>query len=164
MRPSVKAKCGGESQNSARYRVRPCAAGIFISRRNRKVSPELRLPAPRFVAMDTVPILESAIRQARNLLRENLPPGHGLSDAETVLRLREMIAAGSVRWALQRSDSYFAFVLRGVQLLLVDQARTEREIVRELWSVLDDTDLDRALGMAQTSRKAADRRARPTSR
>jgi hypothetical protein len=114
--------------------------------------------------MDTVPILESAIRQARKLLRENLPPGHRLSDAETMLRLRALIAAGSVRWALQRSDSYFAFVLRGVQLLVVDQTRTEREIMREFWSLLDNADLDRALGVAQTLRKgAASRRARPTS-
>jgi hypothetical protein len=64
--------------------------------------------------METEPILETAIRKARSLLWANWPSVHNLTDAETVARLSDIISSSAVMWALRRSDTFFAFVLRAI--------------------------------------------------
>jgi hypothetical protein len=94
-----------------------------------------------------------AIKVAQNLLWQNLPPTHNLSDAATVLRFRELLCSPAVRSALERSsDMLLAFALRAVERVLSDQSLTDRETINRLWDVLDDPNLNQALGVPPNSR------------
>jgi hypothetical protein len=42
-------------------------------------------------------------------------------------------------------------VLRAVEFVLADQFRADREIIDHLWDVLDDPQLNKALGLPQNS-------------
>ena len=74
-------------------------------------------------------LIVEAIKMAHGLLRQNLPPMHSLTDAATVLRLRELVNSPSIRSALDRSnDTILAFALRAVERVLcdhVDYARSK---------------------------------------
>jgi hypothetical protein len=79
------------------------------------------------------------------------PPTHNLSDAATVLRFRELVRSPAVRSALGRSsDMLLAFALRAVERVLSDQSLTHRETINRLWDVLDDPNLNQALGCHPT--------------
>ena len=109
-------------------------------------------------------LIVEAIKLAQDLLRQNLPPMHNLTDAATVLRLRELVHFPSFRSALDRSsDTFLAFALREVERALCDHSRPHRETIdlrphREtidlLWDILDDPRLNKALGLPQNSRMA----------
>jgi len=99
--------------------------------------------------METEPILETAIREARGLLWANWPPAHNLPDAETVARVSEIIGSCAVLWAFRRSDTFFAFVLRAIRRVLADHSQTDRQIIASLWSIFDDPDLNGALDIPQ---------------
>jgi len=101
--------------------------------------------------MQTEPILETAIREARGLLWANWPPVHNLPDAETVARLSDIISSSAVVLALRRSDTFFAFVLRAIRRVLADQCQTDRQVITSLWSIFDDPDLNGALDIPQKS-------------
>ena len=45
-----------------------------------------------------------AIKVAQDLLRQNLPPTHNLTDAATVMRFRELVRSQAIRSALDRSS------------------------------------------------------------
>ena len=88
-----------------------------------------------------------AVNVAQNLLRQNLPLRHNLTDAAIVLRFRELVGSPAIRSALERgSDTLPAFALRAVERLLCDHSRPHRETLNLLWDVLDDPHLNRALG------------------
>jgi hypothetical protein len=58
-------------------------------------------------------VIVEAIKVAQELLRQNLPPTHNLTDAATLWRLRDLVGAPSIRSALERSsDKLPAFTLR----------------------------------------------------
>ena len=106
-----------------------------------------------------VPLMSSdrtivdAIKVAQDLLRQNLPPTHNLTDAATVMRFRELVRSQAIRSALERSsDTLLTFALREVERVLSDQSRTNRETINRLWDVLNDPHLNRALGIPQNSR------------
>jgi hypothetical protein len=103
--------------------------------------------APRaFSFMNSDRPFEAAIKTARNLLWQNLSATR-LTDAATVIRLRELVHSPSIRSALlHSSDTFLAFVLRGVEHVVVDQSQTDQEIITRLWDVLDDPHLNQALG------------------
>jgi hypothetical protein len=101
--------------------------------------------------METEPILETAIREARGLLWANWPPVHNLPDAETVARLSKIISSSAVVGALRRSDTFFAFVLRAIRRVLADQSQTDQQVITSLWSIFDDPDLNGALDIPQKS-------------
>ena len=97
-------------------------------------------------------VIESAIRAAQNLLWQTLPPTHKLPDAAAVARLRDLVRSPAVKSALLHSnDTFLAFVLRAVEFVLADQFRADREIIDHLWDVLDDPQLNKALGLPQNS-------------
>ena len=104
-----------------------------------------------FPPMETEPILETAIRKARSLLWANWPSVHNLTDAETVARLSDIISSSAVMWALRRSDTFFAFVLRAIRRVLADHSQTDRQVITSLWSIFDDPDLNGALDIPQKS-------------
>jgi hypothetical protein len=92
-----------------------------------------------------------ATKVAQNLLRQNLPPTHNLTDAATVLRFRELVHFPAVRSALERSsDTLLAFALRAVHRVLSDQSLTHRETINRLWDFLDDPHLNQAWGCHPT--------------
>jgi hypothetical protein len=75
-----------------------------------------------------------AIKVAQDLLRQNLP---------------------AIRSALDRSsDTLLTFALREVERVISDQSRTNRETINQLWDILDDPHLNKALGLPQNSRMA----------
>ena len=84
-------------------------------------------------------IIADGIKVAQDLLRQNLPPTHNLTDAAVVLRFRELVRSQAIRSALERSsDTVLAFALREVERVLCDQSRPHRETINRLWDVLDD--------------------------
>jgi hypothetical protein len=92
-------------------------------------------------------IIVDAIKVAQDLLSQNLPAAHNLSDAAAVMRFRELVRSQAVRSALERtSDTLFAFALRAVERVISDQTRTNREMINRLWEVLNDPHLNKALG------------------
>ena len=99
-------------------------------------------------------VIIDAIKMAQDLLSQNLAPTRNLTDAATVMRLRELIRSQAIRSALERSsDTVLAFGLRAVEQVISDQSRTNRETITRLWDVLDDPHLNKALGLPQNSRK-----------
>src|SRR6266567_4750472 len=57
-------------------------------------TPELH---SHFFSMKSDRVIESAIRAAQNLLWQNLPPTHKLSDAAAVARLRDLVRSPAVK-------------------------------------------------------------------
>ena len=99
-------------------------------------------------------IIVDAFKVAQNLLSQNLPPAHNLTDAATVLRFRELVRSQAIRSALERSsDTLFAFALRAVERVISDQSPTNREMINRLWEVLNDPHLNEALGNPHNRRK-----------
>ena len=97
-------------------------------------------------------IIVDAIKVTQDLLRQNLPPTHNLTDAATVMRFRELVRSQAIRSALERSsDTLLTFALRAV-VRVVSDARTNRETINQLWDILDDPHLNKALGLLQNSR------------
>src|SRR5262249_14223899 len=98
-------------------------------------------------------VIESAIKAAQNLLQQNLPPMHNLSDAATVTRVRDLVRSPAVQSALERSsDTFFAFALRAVEHVAANQSRTDRDTISRLSDLLDDPHLNQALGLPQNYR------------
>src|SRR5204862_8255293 len=107
----------------------------------------------RFLPMRSDRIIVEAIKEGQNLLSQNLPPAHSLTDAATVMRFRELVRSQAIRSALERSsDTFLAFVLREVERVLCDQSRPHRETINRLWDILDDPHLNQALGLPGSSR------------
>jgi hypothetical protein len=74
-----------------------------------------------------------AIKTAQRLLWHT----YDLPDAMKVMRLRRFVRSRTVQSALQRSsDTLLAFTLRAVEVVIADQSRTDREIIRWLWDIL----------------------------
>src|SRR5262245_13824857 len=103
--------------------------------------------------MNSHRVIEAAIRAAQDLLWQNAPPMHYVADDATVARLRDLVRSPAVRAALlQSSDTFLAFVLRAVEVVVADQSQTDREMIGRLWDVLDEPHLNQALGIPQNSR------------
>jgi hypothetical protein len=98
-------------------------------------------------------VIVEGIKVAKDLLRQNLPPTHNLTDAAAVLRFRELVRSQAIRSALERSsDTVLAFALREVERVLCDQSQPHRETINRLWDILDDPHLNQALGLPGSSR------------
>jgi hypothetical protein len=93
-------------------------------------------------------VIADALKLAQDLLRQNLPRTHNLTDAAVVLRLRDLVHSQAIRSALERSsDTILASALREVERVLCDQSRPHRESINRLWDILDDPPLNQALGL-----------------
>jgi hypothetical protein len=99
-------------------------------------------------------IILDAIKVGQDLLSQNLPPAHNLTDAATVMRFRELVRSQAIRSSLERSsDTIFAFALRAVERVTSDHSQTNRETINRLWELLDDPHLNQALGIPPNRRK-----------
>ena len=77
--------------------------------------------------------IADAIKAAQRLLWHT----YDLPDTMKVVRLRKFVRSPTVQSALQRSsDTLLAFTLRAVELVIADQSRTDREMIRRLWHIL----------------------------
>ena len=87
--------------------------------------------------------IADAIKAAQRLLWHT----YDLPDAMKVVRLRKFVSSPTVQSALQRSsDTLLAFTLRAVELVIADQSRTDREMIRRLWHILNNPHLIQAVG------------------
>src|SRR5437764_3362454 len=57
-----------------------------------------------FLPMSSDHIIVEAIKAGHNLLSQNLPPAHSITDAATVMRFRELVRSQAIRSALERSS------------------------------------------------------------
>jgi hypothetical protein len=85
--------------------------------------------------MSSNEVIIDALRLAHGLVWQNLRPAN---DADTVLRLREIVHSPSVRSALDHgSDNLPAFALRDIARVLSDQSQTHGAIIARIRNVLD---------------------------
>ena len=83
--------------------------------------------------MNSERVIADAIKSAQRLLWH----ANDLPDAMKVVRLRTFVRSPTVQSALQlSSDTVLAFTLRAVELVIADQSRTDREMIRRLWDIL----------------------------
>src|SRR5215467_11340149 len=67
-------------------------------------------------------IIVDTIKVAQDLLLQNLPPAHNLTDAATVMRFRELVRSTAIRLALDRSsDTLLTFALRAVERVISER-------------------------------------------
>ena len=93
--------------------------------------------------MDSDRVIADAIKSAQRLLWHT----HDLPDAMKVVRLRKFVRSPTVQSAMQRcSDTLLAFTLRAVELVIADQSRTDREMLRRLCDILNNPHLIQAVG------------------
>jgi hypothetical protein len=98
-------------------------------------------------------VIEQALRDAQNILWSNLPSTQLQSDEAVVRALRDIVRSARVKSVLERgSDTALVFVLRATKTVLADESQTPREIIAGLWNILDEPELNRALGIPQNSR------------
>jgi hypothetical protein len=93
-------------------------------------------------------VIVEALKLAQVLLCQKFASEQNLTDAATILRLREVIGSPSIRTALERSADVLAtFALRAVERVLSDRSLSHRETINRLWDVLDDAHLNKGLGL-----------------
>ena len=83
--------------------------------------------------MTSDPVIADAIKAAQRLLWH----AHDLPDAMKVVRLRNFVRSPIVQSVSQRSsDTFLAFTLRAIELVVADQSPTDREMTGRLWDLL----------------------------
>jgi hypothetical protein len=93
--------------------------------------------------MNSDRVIADAIKSAQRLLWHT----HDLPDAMKVVRLQQFIRSPIVQSAMQRcSDTLVAFTLRAFELVIADQSRTDREMLRRLGDILNNPHLIQAIG------------------
>ena len=93
-------------------------------------------------------VIEQALRDAQNIL---WPPTQSQSDEAVIRALRDIVRSARVKSVLERgSDTALVFVLRATNKVLADESETPREIIARLWNILDEPELNRALGIPRT--------------
>ena len=99
-------------------------------------------------------LIERTLRDAQGILSANLPPAKNLPDDQAVQSLRAIVRSPQVREVLERGhDTALCFVLRAVNRILSDDGQPDRMTINRLWDVLDDLELNRALGSQQIMKK-----------
>ena len=87
--------------------------------------------------------IADAIKAAQRLLWHT----YDLPDTMKVAGLRKLVRSSTVQSALQcSSDTLLAFTLRAVELVIADQSRTDRDMLRQLCEILDNPYLIQAVG------------------
>jgi hypothetical protein len=99
-------------------------------------------------------VIQQALREAQGILRANLPPARNLPDDQAVKSLRAIVRTPQVREALERgNDTALCFALRAVNRILSDEGQPDRATINQLWGVLDEPELKRALGVQRNMKK-----------
>src|SRR5262249_54135314 len=96
-----------------------------------------------------------AIKVAQDLLRQNLPSTHNLTDAAAVMRFRELVRSQAIRSAFGPQQRHTSHVcVAGGRARDFRSVADYRETINQLWGILDDPHLNNALGFPQNSRIA----------
>ena len=74
---------------------------------------------------------------------------YDLPDAMKVAGLRKLVCSSTVQSALQCSSDTLAFTLRAVELVIADQSRTDREMIRALGHPLEQSAPDSSRGATE---------------
>ena len=107
-------------------------------------------------------VIKRTLREAQGMLWANLPPASNLPDAQAVKSLRALIRTPQGQQVLERgNDTALWFVLRAVNRILSDKDQPDRVTISRLWEVLDEPELNRALGIRQNSRMILGRKKPP---
>jgi hypothetical protein len=107
-------------------------------------------------------VVKRTLREAQGILWANLPPASNLPDAQAVKSLRALIRTSQGQQVLERgNDTALCFVLRAVNRILSDKDQPDRVTISRLWEVLDEPELNRALGIRQNSRMILGRKKPP---
>lgn len=107
-------------------------------------------------------VIKRTLREAQGILWANLPPASNLPDAQAVKSLRALIRTPQGQQVLERgNDTALCFVLRAVNRILSDKDQPDRVTISRLWEVLDEPELNRALGIRQNSRMILGRKKPP---
>ena len=131
---------------------------MALGKVNRK---ELTLIADVFDRCNDL-VIKRTLWEAQGILWANLPPASNLPDAQAVKSLRALVRAPQVHQALERgNDTALCFVLRAVNRILSDKDQPDRVTISRLWEVLDEPELNRALGIRQNSRMILGRKKPP---
>ena len=102
------------------------------------------------------------VKRTLRILWANLPPASNLPDAQAVKSLRALIRTPQGQQVLERGkDTALCFVLRAVNRILSDKDQPDRVTISRLWEVLDEPELNRALGIRQNSRMILGRKKPP---
>jgi hypothetical protein len=82
---------------------------------------------------------------------------------ETSARVAASVSrvAASVSRVAIALDCALVFVLRATNTVLADESQTPREIIAHLWNILDEPELNRALGIPQNSHMKIGRKKPP---
>ena len=92
--------------------------------------------------MNSDRVFADAVKAAQRLLWHT----YDLPDAMKVVRLRKLVRSPTVQSAMQRcSDTLLAFTLRAIELVIADQSRTDREMLRRLCDILNNPHLIQAM-------------------
>ena len=98
--------------------------------------------------MNSDRVIADAIWSAQRLVWHT----RDLPDAIKVGRLRKFVRSRTVQSAMQRcSDTFLAFTLRAVELVIADQSRTDRDMLRQLCEILNNPYLTQAVGPQNSS-------------
>jgi hypothetical protein len=96
------------------------------------------------LTMQYDPVIKRTLRDAQGILRANLPPARD----QAAKSLRAIVRTPQVRQALEHgNDTALCFVLRAVNRILSDDDQPNRTTINRLWDVLDEPELNRALGI-----------------
>ena len=107
-------------------------------------------------------VIRQALRDAQDILWANLPPNYNLADDAALAGLRAVIAVAAVQEAIEQGDdTALCFMLRAVNHILADEAESSRKTIDRLWGVLDDPELNRALGIKRDTRMIPRRKKPP---
>ena len=107
-------------------------------------------------------VIKRTLREAQGMLWANLPPASNLPDAQAVKSLRALVQTPQGQQVLEGgNDTALCFVLRAVNRILSDKDQPDRVTISRLWEVLDEPELNRALGIKQNSRMILGRKKPP---
>jgi hypothetical protein len=103
--------------------------------------------------MNHAETIESAVRQAQDMLWENVPSTHNLPDHGVLEKICDLITARPVKEAIDiGGNTYLASVLKAVRFTLARSYTSDRATITALWPILDDPSLNRALRIKPSSR------------
>ena len=98
-------------------------------------------------------LVREALKATQDALLGELPPDTLITSAFTISLIRKIVLTDEVALALQRAnDPIPADCLLKTREIVSNPHKSFRELVDELWPVLNDRELRRALGIPQTSR------------
>jgi hypothetical protein len=97
-------------------------------------------------------LIQFVLRKSQETLWDNLSATKQLPDGRTVNTIRALVSTPSAQTAIERADdTVFAFALRAVNRV-VSQEQPAVRIISRLWDILDDPDLNVALGVKRKAK------------